>query len=236
MPKCALITAGNTSEAIDRVRSITNHASGKLGSIIADAFMSEGIEVVYLCGKNSIQPSQSTVQTVTIEGVSDLLQAVNDLSERYSFDCIVHSMAVSDYTVKGIIPYDELSEAIIHKERPAIYTNPDKLSSDLSNPVILLEKAPKVISKFKDIQPQALLVGFKLLAGVEENELYSAALKLMNKNGCDFVCANDLNNISENKHEALLLDKGGHYIKLFTKEEIANAILNNILVKWGMQK
>lgn len=233
MPKYALVTAGNTSEPIDSVRSITNTASGKLGSIIADAFISKGVNVVYICGKNSAQPSQPAVQTVTITGVADLVQAVKSLSRSYSFDCIIHSMAVSDYTVKGIIPYDELSEAIMHSASPAISTTPGKLSSDMSNPVILLEKAPKVIHEFKYLQPQALLVGFKLLVGVREKELYSAAVNLMNKNSCDFVCANDLNNITQNKHEALLLDKDGHYIRLFTKQEIASAIVNSILNKWG---
>lgn len=236
MPKCVLVTAGNTSEPIDSVRSITNTASGKLGSIIADVFISKGVNVVYLCGKNSVQPSQPTVQTVTITGVADLVQAIKSLSQSYSFDCIIHSMAVSDYTVKGTIPYDELSETILHGGSPAISTNPGKLSSDISNPVILLEKAPKVIREFKSLQPQALLVGFKLLVGVEENELYSAAVNLMNKNSCDFVCANDLNNITQNKHEALLLDKDGHYMKLSTKQEIASAIVNSILNKWGNPK
>ncbi len=236
MPKCVLVTAGNTSEPIDSVRSITNTASGKLGSIIADTFISEGADVVYVCGKNSVQPSQTPVQKITIEGVTDLVQTVRNLSQRYSFDCIIHSMAVSDYTVKGIIPYDELSEAIIHSERPAISTKPGKLNSDISNPVILLEKAPKVISEFKDLQPQALLVGFKLLVGVTEDELYSAAVKLLNKNNCDFVCANDLNNITPNKHEALLLAKDGSCIKLSTKQDIAYAIVKNILSKWRKQK
>jgi len=236
MPKCVLVTAGNTSEPIDSVRSITNTASGKLGSIIADVFISEGISIVYVCGKNSARTSQPTVETVIIEGVAELAQAIKNLSRSYSFDCIVHSMAVSDYTVKGIIPYDELSEAMMHGTKPAICTKPGKLSSDMSDPVILLEKAPKVIKEFKNLQPQALLVGFKLLVNVTENELCSAADNLMKKNDCDFVCANDLNNITQNKHEALLLGKDGHYSKLSTKQDIALAIVKNILIKWREQK
>lgn len=236
MSKCVLVTAGNTSEPIDSVRSITNTASGKLGSIIADVFSSEGVRVIYICGKNSVQPSQPPMEAVTIEGVADLYQAVKDLSQKYSFDCIVHSMAVSDYTVKGIIPYDELSEAIVHNIKPTISTKPGKLSSDITNPVILLEKAPKVIKEFKKLQPQALLVGFKLLVGVTENELYSAAMKLMEENDCDFVCANDLNNITQNKHEALFLDNDRHCIRLSTKQDIAHAIVNSILNKWRTQK
>jgi phosphopantothenate-cysteine ligase len=235
MPKCVLVTAGNTSEPIDGVRSITNTASGRLGSIIADAFISEGVSIVYVCGKNSVQPSQPTVETVTIEGVADLDQAIKSLSQSYSFDCIVHSMAVSDYTVKGILTYDELSEVIIGGAKPVISIKPDKINSDISNPVILLEKAPKVISKFKQLQPQALLVGFKLLVGVTEHELHSAAIQLMKKNGCDFVCANDLKNITQTTHQALLIDKDGYYSKLSTKQDIAYAIVKKIFDKWRNQ-
>lgn len=235
MSKLVLITAGNTSEPIDNVRSIVNTASGKLGSIIADTFISKGIPVIYICGKNSIQPSQPTTKTIQIEGVHDLDQAIRTLSQSYSFDCIVHSMAVSDYTVKGVISYDELSTAIRNEETP-LSTRPDKLSSDMSNPVILLEKAPKVIHAMKELQPEALLVGFKLLVDVEESELYSVAMNLMKKNRCDFVCANDLTHISAHTHEAILLDHEGLYLKLSTKEEIAYAIVNNIINKWEIQK
>jgi phosphopantothenate-cysteine ligase len=143
-------------------------------------------------------------------------------------------MAVSDYTVKGILPYDELSDSILHNTEPII-AKPGKLSSDISDPVILLEKAPKIIRKFKELQPQALLVGFKLLVDVTEKELSSAAMNLMMKNNCDFVCANDLNNITPDKHEALLISKGGKCMKLTTKQEIADAIVNNILNIWRNQ-
>lgn len=235
MQKLVLITAGNTSEPVDSVRSITNTASGRLGSIITDKFIDSGASVVYLCGKNSIQPSHPAIETVIIHGVMDLDQAIEDLSHRYSFDCIVHSMAVSDYTVKGTLSYNELSDAIKHDTEPVINTMPGKLNPDLSNPVILLEKAPKVIHKLKLLQPQALLVGFKLLVGVTEQELYSTALKLMKKNDCDYVCANDMNNIIGTKHEALLIDKDGYYHKMSTKQEIAEAIVNSILNEWRKQ-
>lgn len=228
MQKCVLITAGNTSEPIDRVRSITNTASGKLGSIIADAFYEKGGNVVYVCGKNSAKPTSPTLQTITIEGVTDLERTVRELAEQYTFDCIVHSMAVSDYTVKGILTYEELSEAILNSKSPVLNTKTGKLSSDLSNPVILLERAPKIIHEFRQLQPQALLVGFKLLVGVTEEELYKAGINIMKKNGCDLVCANDLNNINQDRHEAILISTDGQYKKLSTKAEIAAAIADKV--------
>jgi phosphopantothenate-cysteine ligase len=145
-------------------------------------------------------------------------------------------MAVSDYTVKGVLSYDELSQAVLQGSNPRISTIPGKLSSDLSDPVILLEKAPKIIGELKKLQPKTLLVGFKLLVGVSEQELYSAAVTLMRKNDCDLICANDLNQINQNKHEALLISSDGQAMRLSTKEEIAHAIVNNILELWGGQE
>jgi phosphopantothenate--cysteine ligase len=236
LTKYVLITAGNSSEPIDSVRSITNTASGKLGSLIADVFTEKGAGVIYVCGKNAIKPTLPTHQTITVEGVSELYCTITELSKKYRFDCIIHSMAVSDYTVKGVLSYEELSEAILQGANPRISTTPGKLSSDLSDPVILLEKAPKVIGEFKRLQPQALLVGFKLLVGVTEQELYAAAIKLMQKNNCDFICANDLNHINQDKHEAILISADGQSIRLSTKEEIAHTIGNKVLSIWGGQE
>lgn len=232
MPKTILITAGNTSEPIDDVRTITNTATGTLGSKIADLFIENGFNVVYICGKNSKTPEFKTIETVTILGVYELKEAIENLSKKYTFDCIIHSMAVSDYTVKSVLSYDELKENILDgknlEEKPVL----GKLSSEMENPVILLQKAPKVISFLRALQPKALIVGFKLLVGVSEEKLYETALNLMKKNDCDFVLANDLKNISNNSHLALLISKDKTYKKLPTKEKIAEEIFNAITEKW----
>lgn len=235
MSKLILVTAGNTSEPIDSVRTITNTATGTLGSMIADYFMDNGVEVVYVCGQGAVQPKHSTVETRTIVGVHDLKQVVEDLSNKYSFDCIVHSMAVSDYTVKGVLAYDDMKKHILEGKSLDSYTTTGKLSSDMANPIIMLENAPKIISYFKTLQPKALLVGFKLLVGVTEEKLYQTALNLMNKNNCDFVCANDLDHISKTEHVALIISKDGSYTKMNTKAEIAESIVKAILNKWREQ-
>lgn len=199
--------------------------------MIADNFAEKGYKVIYICGKGSIQPSKATEETIVIQGVKDLEQAVFGLSNKYSFDCIVHSMAVSDYTVKSVMSYDVTNNRILEDSNSKDIKN-GKLSSDMSNPVILLEKAPKVIRKFKELQPEALLVGFKLLVGVTEDELYNVALNLLKKNDCDFVCANDLNNIDSSTHRAILIQKNGSYVNLTTKQEIANEIVKEITNQW----
>ena len=232
MPKTILITAGNTSEPIDDVRTITNTATGTLGSKIADLFMEKGFNVVYICGKSSKLPKYKTIETITILGVNELKKSIEEISKKYTFDCIIHSMAVSDYTVKSVISYDELKENILDGKDLEAKPVLGKLSSEMENPVVILQKAPKVINSLRALHPKALIVGFKLLVGVSEEKLYDTALTLMKKNDCDFVLANDLKNISENNHLALLISKDKAYIKLPTKEKIADEIFNAITEKW----
>lgn len=232
MPKLILITAGNTSEPIDDVRTITNTATGRLGSKIADLFMENGCSVVYLCGRSSQIPKLKTLETITVLGVNGLKEEIEKLSRKYTFDCIIHSMAVSDYTVKTVLSYDQLKLNILNGKNTEDKPVSGKLSSDMENPVILLQKAPKVINSLRSLQPKALIVGFKLLSGVSFQKLYETAVGLMEKNDCDFVLANDLKSISKNSHTALLISKDKTYKTLTTKEKIADEIYNAVTKKW----
>ena len=232
MKKTILVTAGNTSEPIDRVRTITNTSSGRLGALIADTLMAQGHNVVYLCGKNAAQPADAPLETVAILGVSDLAVAVDDLCARYQFDGIVHAMAVSDYTVQGVLPMDELAAHLRAGTRPALTTG-GKLKSSMTEPVILLRPAPKIIARFKQYQPKTLLVGFKLLVDVPEAELLGVAAALLEKNDCDLVCANDLTRITADGHHATILDKTGVLATAETKQEIAAALAAQMNRIWS---
>jgi len=232
MKKTILVTAGNTSEPIDRVRTITNTSSGKLGARIADALMALDYNVIYLCGKNAAQPEETPLETVRILGVADLAAAVDDLCARYQFDGIVHAMAVSDYTVQGVLPMTELEGHIHAGTRPSLTTD-GKLSSHMSDPVILLQAAPKIIARFKQYQPAALLVGFKLLVDVPEAELLSVATALLEKNHCDLVCANDLTQVTADGHRATILDKNGIVATGEAKWEIAVALAAQMNRMWS---
>jgi phosphopantothenate-cysteine ligase len=248
-----LITAGGTSEKIDEVRTITNMATGRLGSLTAEAFLrKEDAAVTYVCSMNAALPQDKRANTIRIRDVRDLVSTLEKLLREQTFDAVIHSMAVSDYAVKYSAPIDELacflaerltaeadrgngkqlsSQIRLALSEYAGSRNTPKISSDIENLFLCLEKTPKVIGLFKKLQPDAVLVGFKLLAGVEENDLLLAAKKLMAANRCDFVLANDKRQISGDRHAGILIGTDGSLLRLSTKQEIADAIAGSVIQK-----
>ena len=102
MGKNILITAGGTSEPIDRVRSITNTGTGKLGSLIAKQFShyDETDNIFYVHCRNSVIPDCGKLIKLPILSTDDLLEAVTKLCSENRIDVVVHSMAVSDFKVR----------------------------------------------------------------------------------------------------------------------------------------
>lgn len=250
-----LITAGGTSEKIDDVRKISNTGTGRLGSLIADCFLEDPETcVTCLCSENAVHPKNPRARIVSISDVHSLQQAVERELHQTAFDAVIHSMAVSDYTVGGSFSAEALAAQLAQSLRGApksgdleqqIYAallgcggKPagGKLSSNIGHLFLRLEKTPKIIGMFKALQPKTVLVGFKLLSGVAESELLQVAHGLMERNGCDFVLANDQNNICETYHKAMLLGSDGTAVRLETKQEIAQAIKNNVVRKIGEDK
>ena len=242
-----LITAGGTYEDIDSVRSISNKATGCLGSIIADTFSQADWQVTYVCGETAVLPTCDCLEIIRVRNVEELTLVIETLLHTHLFDCVIHSMAVSDFTPQAILSIDEVSEAIsrvIQTENIAYAEMSDriravitqcskpltdkKISSKAENVALLLKQTPKVIERIKSIQPQTLLVGFKLLSNVSEEELLQAGLNLLTQNACDFVLANDLSYIKNDIHRAILLDKNGALCRAKTKREIAEVVFEYV--------
>jgi len=250
-----LITAGGTSEKIDEVRTISNMSTGRLGSLIADSFLKRNdMSVTYICPKGASLPQNSRAKIFFIDSVQSLQATLNTALREQLFDAAVHSMAVSDYSVKYSVPSDDLSDFIaahlqtcktplndaeklsaqIHAAM-LLYNNeqknPKKISSEIDHLLLCLEKTPKIISIFKKQQPNTILVGFKLLVDTEASQLLLAAKRLMETNHCDFVLANDLTHIQGTQHEAILLDTNHNTQFMTTKEEIADRIADSVIKK-----
>jgi phosphopantothenate-cysteine ligase len=205
-----LITAGGTSEKIDEVRVMSNISTGRLGSLIADEFIRKDVSVTYVCGKTAILPSEpGKTNIIKIDSVNELIETITELFSHTKYDAVIHAMAVSDY-------------------RP-VQTDEKKISSDMDKLVIVMEKTPKVISMLKELQPEIVLVGFKLLVGVKEEELLRVSKKLLSKNDCDYVLANDLEKINGDKHEAILIEADGSCTRAYSKHEIATTIAEKVL-------
>ncbi len=248
-----LLLLGGTSEKIDDVRTITNMSTGKLGATICNTLLADIPKqikkIYYLCSSTSVQPQlNEKIKTIVIEGTFDLKEKVENLLNNTKVDFFIHSMAVSDYTtdyvsnvgrlsdelsnklwsVKDTITKEELIN-LIHKviECPEEKISTDKkISSTESDIIIKLKQTPKVISIIKEIQPKLILIGFKLLSDVTEDELIKVSTNLMKKNNCDYVVANDLSYIKKGTHNVIILNKDGIKIKVTGKEAIAHEIEN----------
>ena len=233
-----MITAGGTSEPIDNVRRIANTGTGRLGSIIADAFAAEeGVDkIFFVCARDSANPTSRRVTRVEIGTVADLQAAVTRLMKEQTIHAVVHSMAVSDYTVRSVSTAEELAahlpeggrvtgeDVVRALDETDIRTSEGKLSSQMDSPVLLLKKTPKIIPMFRNVAPKAVIVGFKLLSRVTKEELIDTARRLLHKNGCDFVLANDASEIRGDDHHAYLIDEKQILCEMETKQEIAWAI------------
>lgn len=210
-----LITAGGTSEYIDTVRKITNSGSGKLGSIIANKYLEDSNveELFYVCSKKAYRPKEDfRVKIIEADKTIDVYDSVKRTLINNKIDIVIHSMAISDYMVDYVSTSQMLSEDIQNNDALGELRCPKnkldnsaKISSYQDDLIIRLVKTPKIIGKIKEWAPHTILVGFKLLSGVSKNELISVACGLMKKNACDIVIANDLTEISRDKHKALII-------------------------------
>ncbi len=117
--KKVLVTAGATQEAIDPVRFISNHSTGKMGYAVARAAMLRGADVTLISGKTSLSPVPF-VNTVSVTSAAQMYDAVMQYAN--SSDIIVKAAAVADYRPKSIAPEKikkSDGEAVIELERTA---------------------------------------------------------------------------------------------------------------------
>jgi len=162
-----VITAGPTREAIDPVRYISNHSSGKMGYALATAMVEAGASVTLISGPLSIaSPESCNLNLVPVISAEDMLQASINAAEKA--DIFISAAAVADYRVKTIAPQK------IKKQAEAL--------------TLELEKNPDIISSVASTYKNLYVVGFA--AETENLEAY-ARDKLVRKK-LDAIIANDV--------------------------------------------
>lgn len=134
-----LVTSGGTSEAIDRVRSITNHSTGHLGLVITEALIKAGHEVCLITTSHAIKPaSHPNLKIIEIKNTLDLLEEMRNLVKDYQV--LIHSMAVSDYTPVYMTSIDEVQASQDISEFLTKHNTETKISSKEDAQILFLKK------------------------------------------------------------------------------------------------
>ena len=207
--KKILVTAGPTYEAIDPVRYISNHSSGKMGFEIAKKASDLGAEVVLISGPSNQKIGTRSINLINVVSSKDMHEEV--IKYYSEADIVIMAAAVSDF-------------------KPKEFSN-KKIKKDNIQSKIELEKTKDVLLELGRLKKNQFLVGFAL---ENENEIENSLKKLKNKN-LDLIILNSLNDkgagfgtktnkitIINNKEEKTDFD-------LKDKSEVAEDILNSIM-------
>ena len=206
--KKILVTAGPTQEAIDPVRYITNHSSGKMGYAIAKAAMLRGAEVTLVSGRTAIE-APLFVNVVPIVTAKDMFEAVTGISNEQ--DIIIKAAAVADY-------------------RPAVVSS-EKVKKKEGQMSIELERTDDILKYLGENKREGqFLCGFSMET---QNMISNSRAKLEKKN-LDMVAANNVKEAGAGFQEdtnvlTLITQKEETSLPLMSKEDAANKLLDKIL-------
>ncbi|MEM6885091.1 MAG: phosphopantothenoylcysteine decarboxylase [Verrucomicrobiota bacterium] len=167
-----LITAGPAVAEIDRVRKITNHSTGSLGTDLTRFTVNEGHEVTLLRSDYCTAPEpELSHQQIPFSTGSDLLDKLQQLSDSNTFDAIWHAAAVNDYTVDRICDADGNN-----------IDSRSKLPSRSGNITLHLKPFIKIIGELKSLFPNSYVVGWKYETEGKMEDVISKALQQLTDN------------------------------------------------------
>ncbi|POY34730.1 bifunctional phosphopantothenoylcysteine decarboxylase/phosphopantothenate--cysteine ligase CoaBC [Solitalea longa] len=208
--KNVLVSAGPTFEAIDPVRFIGNHSSGKMGYALAEELALQGAHVTLVSGPTHLQAQHKNIRTIKITSAKEMLNECTQLFP--AVDIAIMSAAIADYT-----PVEVADKKI------------KKTESEFS---IALTKTKDVLAELGKLKKEnQLLVGFALETN---NEVENAKAKLDKKN-LDFIVLNSLNDkgagFQNDTNKITILDKKGgiEEFDLKSKTEVAKDIVHKIV-------
>ncbi|HCB01441.1 MAG TPA: bifunctional phosphopantothenoylcysteine decarboxylase/phosphopantothenate--cysteine ligase CoaBC [Anaerolineae bacterium] len=207
--KKVIVTAGGTQEAIDPVRIITNHSSGKQGYALAQAAIDEGADVTLITTPTALTPPVGA-KVLNVKSVGDMLDALMNASA----DALIMSAAAADFRPKHVAK--------------------DKIKKRDGIPQIELEVAPDILKTVSGSPVGAkrfkVVVGF---AAESQDLLENASDKLKSK-GLDFIAANDISlkdagfAVETNRITLLFADGSKESLPLMSKTEAAEKIIEHV--------
>ncbi|MGN0353383.1 MAG: bifunctional phosphopantothenoylcysteine decarboxylase/phosphopantothenate--cysteine ligase CoaBC [Roseburia sp.] len=202
-----LVTAGPTQEAIDPVRYITNHSTGKMGYALAKMAMLRGADVTLVSGVTSLEPPMF-VNVVPVVSAKDMYEAVTSVAKEQ--DIIIKAAAVADY-------------------RPAEVSD-QKIKKKEGESSILLERTDDILATLGKEKGKTFLCGFSMET---ENMLQNSRAKLEKKN-VDMIVANNLKvegaGFGTDTNVLTIITKDTEEeLSLMSKEAAANQVLTAIM-------
>lgn len=203
-----LVTAGPTREAIDPVRYITNHSTGKMGYAVARAAAMRGAKVTLVSGPTELA-APPFVELVDVVSAEDMFQAVTSRASKQ--DIIIKTAAVADY-------------------RPAVVAS-EKVKKKDGEMSIALERTKDILGYLGEHKKEGqFLCGFSMET---ENMLENSVAKLVKKN-LDMIVANNLKvegagfGVNTNV-VTLITKKGGEQLPMMSKDDVAEKLLDAIM-------
>jgi phosphopantothenoylcysteine decarboxylase / phosphopantothenate---cysteine ligase len=209
--KKVLITAGPTYEAIDPVRFIGNHSSGKMGFAIANAAANLGAQVILISGPSNQHIQHSFVKRIDVVSANDMYKAAH--LHFNEVDIAILAAAVADYKPKNVAN--------------------QKIKKKDSTLTMELTPTKDILASLGEIKKQQYLVGFALETN---NEIENAKSKIKRKN-LDAIVLNSLQDkgagFATNTNKITIIDKNLNEkpFELKSKAEVAEDILHEIVKK-----
>ena len=204
----SLVTAGPTREAIDPVRYITNHSTGKMGYAVAKAAALRGAEVTLVTGKTDT-PKPRFVKLIEIQSAADMFEAVTAAAAEQ--DIIIKAAAVADYRPKSV--------------------GTEKTKKTDGNMAIELERTDDILKWLGAHRREGqFLCGFSMET---QNMLENSRVKLDKKN-IDMIVANNLKvegaGFGTDTNVVTIITRERNLeLEKMTKEEVADRLLDEIL-------
>ena len=209
--KKVLVTAGPTQEAIDPVRYITNHSTGKMGYALAEAAMLRGAEVTLISGPTAIEPPMF-VNVIPIISAQEMFEKV--ATNATENDIIIKAAAVADYRPKEVCD--------------------EKIKKSDHDTEIELERTTDILAYLGKNKGKTFLCGFSMET---ENMLENSRRKLDKKN-LDMIVANNLKDKGagfggDTNLITIITRDRELQLELMSKQDAANCILDEIIRKIG---
>ena len=207
--KKILITAGPTYEAIDPVRFIGNHSSGKMGFDIAQSAAKLGASVILVSGPTHLKIDNNLVKVIPVVSAQDMYEVCHHYFD--DVDVAIAAAAVADYKPNNVAK--------------------NKIKKDAANFTIELEKTKDILASLGEIKKNQFLIGFALET---EDEIENAKLKIQKKN-LDLIVLNSLQDegagFGKPTNKVTFIDSNFMVepMKLKSKEAVADDILNKVI-------